>query len=252
MDQHESQRKYFDKEFKRYEKYELDSWQISYLDRIFSCLDIGNSHECSYLDVGVGGSGYTVIEVARRGCRSVGIDLSFEAVRKARLFAKPELKNKYDLCDFVICLGENLPFRENSFDRLSSISVLEHMPDDGGAIKEFARVTKTGGKVWITVPNSYKRMPPIFWILYYIHDRRMGHLRHYAAEHLIGVFGNLGFACRRVQYTGHWSKIFQILLSFILKKSWVSRKIWWRLENVDLKKGDHPTGLQLTLIFSKV
>lgn len=250
--QHEFQRKYFDYEFRKYKKYKLDNWQISYLKRIFKALGIDDNPKNLYLDIGVGGTGYTVIEIAKKGCRSVGIDLSLEGIKKARSFAKSELKRKASLCNFVVCLGENLPFKENIFNKLSSIAVLEHVPNDKKAIEEIARVTKSDGKIWITVPNTYTRISPIFWIPYYIHDKRIGHLRHYKAENLIEKFANFNFMCEEVQYTGHLPKIFQILFSYILKNRWKNSKMWWKIENMDLKKKNNRSGLQLSLIFSKM
>lgn len=77
--QERNQREYFDKEFKTYKKYRLENWRTSYIRRIFDALEIKSSLENRddlYLDIGVGGSGYTVIEAAKRGVRSIGIDLS--------------------------------------------------------------------------------------------------------------------------------------------------------------------------------
>lgn len=47
-----------------------------------------------------------------------------------------------------------LPYENNSFDVVTSISVIEHIPDDGDslAVKEMWRVLKPGGKMVITVP----------------------------------------------------------------------------------------------------
>ena len=42
------------------------------------------------LDVGVGASGYRVIEAARAGLDAVGSDFSFEALTRARAFADDE------------------------------------------------------------------------------------------------------------------------------------------------------------------
>jgi len=39
-----------------------------------------------------------------------------------------------------------------SFDRVVSISVIEHIPDDSAAIREMARVLKPGGLLALTTP----------------------------------------------------------------------------------------------------
>jgi ubiquinone/menaquinone biosynthesis C-methylase UbiE len=204
------------------------------------------------LDIGVGGSGYAVIEGARRGCKSVGVDLSLEGIKKARYFATTELGEKSNLCGFIVSLAENLPFKDSTFTKISSIAVLEHVPDDKQAIAEIARVTKSGGKVFITVPNAYRRILPIFWLPYYFWDKRIGHLRHYETENLKAKFLRYGFSTSEVLYSGHLCKVLQILFSWIFsnfKKK--DSKLWWKLEEMDLKNNS-PAGVQLTLIMRKV
>lgn len=51
-----------------------------------------------------------------------------------------------------------LPYPDNSFDVITSISVIEHIPNNGDslAIQEMWRVLKKGGKLIITVPCAKK------------------------------------------------------------------------------------------------
>jgi len=244
----EYEKQYFDREFNSYDKYELENWRISYLQRIFSALNIGNNSSDLYLDIGVGGSGYTVIEAARRGCKSVGMDISLEGVKKAWHFASSELAGRSNLCHFIVGLAENMPFKGSTFTKISSIAVSEHLPDDKQAIAEIDRVIKFSGRVFLTVPNAYRRILPIFWLPYYFWDKRIGHLRHYKAEDLIDDFAAYGFSIDGVKYSGHLAKILQILLSNVLKIK--NPKLWWKLEEQDLDNNS-PTGLQLTLILKK-
>lgn len=50
--------------------------------------------------------------------------------------------------------GRALEFEDASFDAVFSVSVLEHIPDDGdsAAIRELIRVTRPGGTIIVTVP----------------------------------------------------------------------------------------------------
>jgi|Deesub1362B_J571_1020462.scaffolds.fasta_scaffold00505_9 ubiquinone/menaquinone biosynthesis C-methylase UbiE len=246
----EIQAKIFNKEFKTYDKYELENWRISYIRRLFEWLELSPGD--NYLDIGVGGSGYTVIEASRKNVFSVGIDISFEGIKKAKYFAENELKNS-KLCNFAVANAEYLPFKSKTFSKVSAISVLEHIPNDELVIKEIARIIKPNGKVFISVPNMYKRINPIFWMPYYIHDKKVGHLRHYKAEDLIEKFSKQGFNIEGVFYTGHFPKMLQIFLSLIhpkLKNK--DSKLWWKFEEMDLKRSSKKSGLQLTLIFKKV
>ena len=250
--QHKYEKKYFDQEFISYEKYDLENWRISYLKRIFGSLSVSSSVTDCYLDIGVGGSGYTVIETARKGNKSVGLDVSIEGVKKARYFAQSELGEKSSLCGFVVGLAENLPFKNEGFTNLSSIAVLEHVPNDKQAIAEIARVVKPTGKVFLLVPNSYQRIAPIFWLPYYFWDKKVGHLRHYKAEELSAEFSRNCFIVNNVLYSGHLVKLLQNLLSRIIPSlAKKDSKLWWTLEELDLTSNS-PTGLNLTLIMRKI
>tara|TARA_Y100000588_G_scaffold387878_1_gene486755 strand:+ start:398 stop:1183 length:786 start_codon:yes stop_codon:yes gene_type:complete len=48
----------------------------------------------------------------------------------------------------VIGLGEHLPFRDESFDAVFSLNVLEHVKDPFACAKEIARVLKPSGKLY--------------------------------------------------------------------------------------------------------
>ncbi len=46
---------------------------------------------------------------------------------------------------------EELPFKDNSFDLIFSLVVLEHIKDPFTAVREMERVLKPGGKIWVDV-----------------------------------------------------------------------------------------------------
>jgi SAM-dependent methyltransferase len=50
------------------------------------------------------------------------------------------------------CLVEEAPFYENTFDIITSVSVIEHIPQDADAIEGIWRLLKPGGKLIITLP----------------------------------------------------------------------------------------------------
>ncbi|MCZ7355906.1 MAG: class I SAM-dependent methyltransferase [Candidatus Methanoperedens sp.] len=250
--QYNFQKKYFDNEYKNYKKYHLENWRLSYLRRICAMLDMNGENSSYYLDIGIGGSGYTVIEAAQRGCVSVGIDISLQGVKKAKNFAEQILNND-EVCHFIVGSAEYLPFKKKVFSKISSIAVLEHLPNDCKAIEDMARVSKIQAKIVIIVPNAYKRILPIFWLPYYLHDKKIGHLRHYSEEQLGIKFKNHGFDIKNIFYSGHLVKIIQIVLSrFIPEINKPDSSLWWNLEKIDLKQKDAKNGLQLCMVFEKL
>lgn len=57
----------------------------------------------------------------------------------------------YDTTD-VLGVGEALPFKDNSFDAVISIAVLEHVRDPFQCAREISRVLKPGGKLFCAMP----------------------------------------------------------------------------------------------------
>ena len=57
----------------------------------------------------------------------------------------------YDTTD-VLGIGEALPFKDDSFDAVISIAVLEHVRDPFTCAREISRVLKPGGKLYCSVP----------------------------------------------------------------------------------------------------
>jgi ubiquinone/menaquinone biosynthesis C-methylase UbiE len=64
------------------------------------------------------------------------------------------MKVKEDNIILKIEDGQKLSFKDNTFDKIFSISVLEHIPSNGDSktIKELSRVLKKGGLLSLTVP----------------------------------------------------------------------------------------------------
>ena len=192
-EQHEHQRRYFDAEFSSFDRYEPESWRLSLNERIFAGTRVLEGG-APYLDVGVGGSGATVIEAARRGVGAVGCDLSVTGVLSASRFARAEGVD--ESARFVVSAAEALPFPDASFGSASAVALLEHLEDDRPTVAEIARVLRPGGLVWFLVPHAYRYMLPFVWPFYWWHDRRIGHLRHYDEASLIRLCAGAGLGAR--------------------------------------------------------
>jgi len=86
--------------------------------------------------------------------------------------------------------GEALPIADESADVITALDLLEHVPDDAAALREFARVLKPGGVLIITVPAC-----PFLWSE---HDEALDHLRRYRAARLRRIIADSGLTIARL------------------------------------------------------
>ncbi|MFO8018155.1 MAG: methyltransferase domain-containing protein [Promethearchaeia archaeon] len=78
-----------------------------------------------------------------------------------------------------------LPFRDNFFDFITALDVLEHIKQDKRAVSEISRTIQENGIVVITVPHLKK--------YYTAQDRLIGHYRRYGIPELTELFSSKGF-----------------------------------------------------------
>jgi ubiquinone/menaquinone biosynthesis C-methylase UbiE len=247
--QHNHQERYYDREYGSYGSYRLENWQQTYIDRLAPLWEV-SSPGAPFLDSGVGGSAYTVIEAARKGIPSVGCDISLEGMQTARRLA--EAQGVSDRCLFVVCRAECLPFADAIFGGTTSIAVLEHVPDDRRAIAELARVTRQGGRVFFAVPNSLDRVPFPLRRIYQWHDRRIGHLRHYSSRELIERGEGVNLRAMKTVYSAHWVKIWQLAIHLLASRLRIrDERLWWWMEGFDARLAHRDDGLHLNLWFER-
>lgn len=242
VQQERRQKDIFDRRARRLKSYRLQSWQEAYLKRIFSQLRLQAGDV--FLDVGVGGSGYTVIEAARVVREAVGIDLSPESVRKAsRCAAEQRLRN----VSFATASAEALPFDDGRFTKLCSIAVMEHVEDDERAFDEIKRVVRLGGIIHICVPNTYMHMPLLIAAANIVNDKRVGHLRHYYANDIIRAFERRGFRVEKLEYHGHNVKLAGYALGFVPLPLTVKERLQRWVDRRDLEQMNDPASMNVSL-----
>jgi ubiquinone/menaquinone biosynthesis C-methylase UbiE/uncharacterized protein YbaR (Trm112 family) len=241
--QYSGQEAYFDAEFRTYERYTLENWRTAYLQRLRAA-GLFDPAAAPLLDIGVGGSGYTVIEAARAGVPAIGCDLSLEGLKVARAFAHSE--GVLDETLWIRCSAEKLPLASSSLGAALAIAVLEHLPDDDRALNELARVLRPGGRAWITVPHALRHISPVLRGANRRHDRRLGHLRRYDANGLIEQARRAGLEPLDVQFTGHPVKVLQYL------GGRASDRLWWWCEGRDRRRSADSRGsMQLSVVFGR-
>jgi SAM-dependent methyltransferase len=152
----------------------------------FSELQLQPGH--LFLDAGAG-FGRHAFEAARLGAKVVALDYaSDEVVTTRNTFAAMAEAGEISADQFVACLrgdATRLPFADNTFDRIVTSEVLEHIHADTAAIAELYRVLKPGGILGVTVPTWWPEK--INWMLsdeYHAPKSVGGHVRIYSATEL--------------------------------------------------------------------
>lgn len=102
------------------------------------------------LDVGCGG-GILADSMARRGANVLGIDLSTKALRVAQLHA---LEAQTPHIAYREVSAENLAAEmPGTFDVVTCMEMLEHVPDPSSIVKACAALVKPGGWVFFSTIN---------------------------------------------------------------------------------------------------
>jgi len=140
------------------------------------------------LDAGAG-FGRHAFELARRGANVVALDYAADEVVGTRAtFGGMIDAGEIPEARYVGVLqgdATRLPFADDSFDRVITSEVLEHIQSDTQAIGELVRVLKPGGAFAATVPTWFPEK--INWMLtdeYHAPKSAGGHVRIYSATEL--------------------------------------------------------------------
>jgi SAM-dependent methyltransferase len=145
------------------------------------------------LDLGCGG-GRHAFEAARRGARVVAADLDLGELKQVRDVVAADPAVTVD-GTITTVNGDalRLPFPDGAFDRIIASEVLEHIPDDGAAAAELARVLRPGGTMAVTVPSWLPER--VCWALskeYHAPFVEGGHVRIYSAGGVRAVLRGAG------------------------------------------------------------
>ena len=111
---------------------------------IMEMADFGAAKGLRVLELGCG-LGTDGVQFARHGAHYIGLDLTANATRLAKLHLDVEGESGNTSRGDA----ENLPFSDASFDMVYSHGVLHHTPDTPRAFAEIRRVLKPGGRATI-------------------------------------------------------------------------------------------------------
>jgi ubiquinone/menaquinone biosynthesis C-methylase UbiE len=138
---------------------------------------LGDNASAQVLDIG-GGMGRIAVPLAQRyhvhlsDISPAMLDLARQAAMEAKLPAGA-------LTTSVVDASQPLPFADASFDLITCLDLLVHLPDPQAAVRELYRILKPGGTLLIDATNSVP-----LWVFCYPHyvgkrpARWVGTLRH--------------------------------------------------------------------------
>jgi len=127
-----------------------NSWTtVDEAERFVEWLHLGPEKRA--LEVASGSGGPACFLAERTGCRVSGIDANEHGVATATRHALERGLSgrvEFRLAD----ANAPLPFADGTFDALSCVDSLNHLPDRLGVLREWARVLRPGGRALFTDP----------------------------------------------------------------------------------------------------
>ena len=134
--------------------YRYDQWFKTPIGKLVKEIEANLIHE--FLDLKPGeklldagcGTGVFTIDFLSQGTEVVGLDISLPMLTHADM--------KLKSYPFFVVWGDmlRLPFRDNCFDKVVSVTALEFIKDANRAVSELFRVTHPGGLVIVATLNS--------------------------------------------------------------------------------------------------
>lgn len=118
------------------------------------------------------GTGYGTKWLLEKGVCPVGVDISKTNI----VFAK----HRYPGIEFKVGSADDIPFDDNTFDKVVSVETLEHVENDDGFLGEVKRVLKPGGGFLVTTPHHGYGNP--FHIREYYRSEFVEIMRKYFSE----------------------------------------------------------------------
>lgn len=179
------------------------------------------------LDLG-SGAGRHAFEAMRRGAAVTALDADPAEVKDVSWMMKglvdedPVVAANGGRGTALVGNALALPFSDGTFDRIIAAEVLEHIPDDRGAIAELARVLRPGGTIAVTVPRWWPEL--VTWAISDdYHGKPGGHIRIYRASVLVERLERVGLE----RYASHHAHS-------------LHSPYWWLRAAVGVDRDDHP------------
>ena len=109
---------------------------------------LGNLEDLSILDVGCGG-GILSESLAQSKAHVTGIDANESLIQVAKLHAAETNTS----IQYETCMAEDFAAKNQTFDVITCMELLEHVPDPEALIKTLSALLKPGGKIFFSTIN---------------------------------------------------------------------------------------------------
>ena len=154
------------------------------------------------LDLGCGEGRHAITAHMDKDVHVFGIDLNIDDLKTAVEKFAPLAPHASTEAGFALSCANalQLPFADDTFDKVICAEVLEHIDDWRGVLAEIERVLKPGGAFCASVPRSWPEQ--ICWAFSReYHACEGGHLRIFNANELRQDIESCGFR----YYYRHWA-----------------------------------------------
>jgi SAM-dependent methyltransferase len=147
-----------------------------------------------------------------------------------------DVERKKDWQIDVIADGRDLPMKNEEFDGVMILDVLEHVKGPEKVVKEAARVLKRQGWLHVAVPLEgswwvidwwLKKIKKVDW-----KEKIIGHINHFNLKEVKQLLEENGFKIKWVRYSHHWGYQLATLIYFkyldsLPKKELKPKKGFW-------------------------
>lgn len=158
--------------------------------RRYAALAAAGKSGKAYLDIGCA-FGYYLERLSKLGWQAAGVDVSAYAIGRGRARG---------IANLHVARAQELPFRDDSFDFVTAIDVIEHIPPEDGraAVAETRRVLRPGGLAFFATPNFLSNR---YWnvSLPGFEDPDETHINYQSVESLRSLFAEFS----RCEVRGH-------------------------------------------------